>query len=378
MTWYKSLPDESITSWRVLGKLFSRHFTASRRHPKSEASWEAIIQGKDESLRAYIERFNKEAVQVSTIAHMKKFLLERGLRPRSDFAKAIGIETPTTLDEFFLKAQAYIQYEEKEAAHAVRNSRHKESNKNARQDESHRGTDKKKDDKTRDPKDYKTPAGKFREYTPLNASSERILNECAIAEFQTGKVRFPKSMPARPNVDKSKFCRFHKGHGYNNEDCIHLKDAIEILIREGHLKQYAKKQEAAREAKPVTEEKPAEDTPAMQVAMSVTRPEDFYLPDWANTETTNSSYSARERFPSAMVISGGVFSKLTVGSVKRKFNELISASASVASTFDHAKGSSSSISFYKEELPGGAPNATIPLLIRARMANFDVRRILVD
>ncbi|XP_058726284.1 uncharacterized protein LOC131597614 [Vicia villosa] len=185
-------------------------------------------------------------------------------------------------------------------------------------------------------------------------------------------------MPARPNVDKSKFCRFHKGHGHNTEDCIHLKDAIEILIREGHLKQYAKKQEATREAKPVVEEKPAEDTPAMQVAMSITRPEDFYLPDWAKSATTTSPHSAWEMFPSAMVISGGGFNKLTVGSVKRKFDELISASASKAATLDQTKGSPSSISFYKEELPGGAPNANIPLLIRARMANFDVRRILVD
>ena len=52
MAWYKSLPDESISSWRQLGRIFSRHFTASRRHPKTEASLEAIIQGKEESLRA--------------------------------------------------------------------------------------------------------------------------------------------------------------------------------------------------------------------------------------------------------------------------------------------------------------------------------------
>ncbi|XP_058784451.1 uncharacterized protein LOC131659257 [Vicia villosa] len=162
MTWYKSLPDESITSWKVLGKLFSRHFMASRRHPKSEASLEVIVQGKDESLRAYIERFNKEVVQVSTITHMKKFLLERGLRPRSDFAKAVGIETHVTLEEFFLKAQAYIQYEEKEAAHAVRNSRQEENTKGARQDDSRSGSDKKKD-KGRDSKNYKALAGKFRE-----------------------------------------------------------------------------------------------------------------------------------------------------------------------------------------------------------------------
>ncbi|XP_058785358.1 uncharacterized protein LOC131660196 [Vicia villosa] len=153
ITWYKSLPYESITSWKVLGKLFSMHFTASRRHPKSEASLKAIIQGKDESLRAYIERFNKEAVQVSTTAHMKKFLLEWGLRPRSDFAKAVRIETPATLDEFFLMAQAYIQYEEKEAAHVVCKSKQEENTKGARQDDPRRGSEKKKEDKGRDPKD---------------------------------------------------------------------------------------------------------------------------------------------------------------------------------------------------------------------------------
>ncbi|MCI75486.1 hypothetical protein A2U01_0096755, partial [Trifolium medium] len=78
----------SVSSWRDLTEQFCRHFTASRRNPKTVATLEAIIQGKDEPLRNIIERFNKEAVQVNTIDDMKKYLLERGLRPRSDFAKA--------------------------------------------------------------------------------------------------------------------------------------------------------------------------------------------------------------------------------------------------------------------------------------------------
>ncbi|XP_058786680.1 uncharacterized protein LOC131661234 [Vicia villosa] len=379
MTWYKSLPDEFITSWKGLGWLFSRHFTASCRHPKLEASLEAISQGKDESLRAYIERFNKEAVQVCTMADMKKYLLEQGLQPQSDFAKAVGIETPGTLDAFFLKAHAYIQYEEKETSHAVRNSRQEESAKRTCHEESsRRGNDKKKEYKSRDAKDYKGPAEKFREYNPLNASRERILTEFVNVEFQTGKFRFPKSMPARPNVDKSKYYRFHKGHRHNTEDCIHLKDAVEILIMEGHLKQYAKKQETPKETKAIAEEQPAEDTSTLQVAMSVTPPEDFYIPDRVGASMFLSSHSPWESFPSAMVISGGGFSKLTVGSVKQKFEELISASSSKTATLDLSRRSSALIAFYKEELPYGTPTATIPLLIRARMANFDVRRILVD
>src|SRR4051812_28800637 len=98
------------------------------------------------------------------------------------------------------------------------------------------------------------------------------------------------------------------------------------------MKQYAKKQEAAKEAKSVAEEKPTEDTPAMQVAMSITRPEDFYLPDWARISSPFSSHSPWEFFPSAMVISGGGVSKLNVGSVKQKFNELISANSSKDAT----------------------------------------------
>ncbi|XP_058787909.1 uncharacterized protein LOC131662207 [Vicia villosa] len=55
-----------------------------------------------------------------------------------------------------------------------------------------------------------------------------------------------------------------------------------------------------------------------------------------------------------------------------------SANSSKASTLDLALGGSSPISFYREELPGGAPNTTIPLIIRARMANFDVHCILIN
>ncbi|MCI93682.1 hypothetical protein A2U01_0114980, partial [Trifolium medium] len=47
-----------------------------RRHPKTVATLEAIYQGQDESLRNYIERFNKEVVQVNTTDDRKHYLLE--------------------------------------------------------------------------------------------------------------------------------------------------------------------------------------------------------------------------------------------------------------------------------------------------------------
>ena len=49
-----------------------------------------------------------------------------------------------------------------------------------------------------------------------------------------------------------------------------------------------------------------------------------------------------------------------------------------AVTFKRVKGISKLITFYLEELPGGPPNSSVPLLVRVRMANFDVHRVLVD
>lgn len=91
-----------------------------------------------------------------------------------------------------------------------------------------------------------------------------------------------------------------------------------------------------------------------------------------------SSHSPYESFTSTTVISGGGFNKLMMGSVKQKFEELILASSGKTTTLNLTKGSSAPIALYKEELLDGAPNSIILLLIHARKANFDVRRILVD
>ena len=91
-----------------------------------------------------------------------------------------------------------------------------------------------------------------------------------------------------------------------------------------------------------------------------------------------STHSRWEHFPSAMVINGGGFNDLTINSAKRKLDELVDTAPPQTVTFEKVKGRSEPITFYLEELPGGAPNSVIPLLIRARMANFDVHRVLVD
>jgi hypothetical protein len=64
MSWFKGLDDNSFDLWRELCRAFSSHFTARKRQPKTVTSLNSIIQGKEETLRDYIERFTRESIEV--------------------------------------------------------------------------------------------------------------------------------------------------------------------------------------------------------------------------------------------------------------------------------------------------------------------------
>ncbi|GAU32257.1 hypothetical protein TSUD_53840 [Trifolium subterraneum] len=119
------------------------------------------------------------------------------------------------------------------------------------------------------------------------------------------------------------------------------------------------------------------------VALAISRPEDF-LPFPNNEEKEALDYLAAhldgswENFLGALVISGGGFNPVTIGSIKRKFDELEKASPVGEIKITEVKESSVPLTFYREEVLGGSQNFQIPLLVRAKMANFDVRRILID
>ncbi|GAU45012.1 hypothetical protein TSUD_88030 [Trifolium subterraneum] len=324
---------------------------------------------------------------------MKLFLLEEGLREGTKFQEAVRILEVQTLDAFFELAQRYIKYEDKQKASEVRRPKTFEVGGPSSQREERRGDEKKREGgKVRE---AKPPKSQFTYHTPLNAPRDRILSEISNAEFKSAGIRFPKQLPAKPNVDKKKFCRFHKSYGHVTDDCVHLKDAIEILIQKGYARQYVDGQprttnnNAPRQNQlavdPASPEQHVEEENRVigGVALAISRPEDF-LPLQTDEEKGALDYLAAhldgswENFPGALVISGGGFNPITIGSIKRKFDELEKASPVEEIKITEVKESFVPLAFYREEVPGGSPNFQIPLLVRAKMANFDVRRILVD
>jgi len=79
--------------------------------------------------------------------------------------------------------------------------------------------------------------------------------------------------------------------------------------------------------------------------------------------------------PFRQCITGGTLN-ISMGNMKRKFEELMSVNSLVPSN-SNIRGRQP-LAFYDSELPGGVLNLTIPLLVRASMANTDVRRVLID
>jgi hypothetical protein len=127
ITWFKNLRRNFIDSWSDICYQFTTHFTAPRAQPNTVASLEVIIQGRSEPLRDYIERFNKEVVQViGADETMKRYLIAKGLRKGTDAKKVIRLDRPRTLNEFLAIARIYITYEEELYADSLNKSRKEE------------------------------------------------------------------------------------------------------------------------------------------------------------------------------------------------------------------------------------------------------------
>ena len=77
---------------------------------------------------------------------------------------------------------------------------------------------------------------KFESYIPLAVNKAQILNVIANESY----LKRPHPINHGPNVDKIRYCSFHKDYGHTTKDCQKLKNAneIEYHIKKGMLEEY--------------------------------------------------------------------------------------------------------------------------------------------
>ena len=73
------------------------------------------------------------------------------------------------------------------------------------------------------------------QYTPSNMPLEQVLMQIK----DDPSLKWPEKMKGDPNKrNRNKYCRFHKDHGHDTDECFDLKQQIENLIRQGKLRNF--------------------------------------------------------------------------------------------------------------------------------------------
>ena len=207
-------------------------------------------QRRDESLRNFLARFNAAATEIPDLnEHVAMSTLKMGPKP-SKLTFSIDKSSPKDYAALLGKAHKYALAEEQAASHRQAEGKSAKKGNKATKVRSSGG-----DGSTRrlSPKS-RAYRGRFDTYTPLTMPRERVLMEIEKENF----LEKPQPMRTPPTKrTKNKYCRYHRDHGHNTEDCIQLKDAIEDLIRPGHLDRYIRRQPTSAAA-PSTVNPPAE------------------------------------------------------------------------------------------------------------------------
>ncbi|XP_075473920.1 uncharacterized protein LOC142504971 [Primulina tabacum] len=123
--WFEGLAPQSISSFKEFQKVFSHHFSSSKKYKKTAFSIFEVKQSPEEILRAYIRRFNRVALDIRTCAtETKTTAFTQGLR-EGEFFKSLTKKVPGNFEDLLSRAEKYINIEEaqKQKREAVKKER---------------------------------------------------------------------------------------------------------------------------------------------------------------------------------------------------------------------------------------------------------------
>ncbi|XP_058208127.1 uncharacterized protein LOC131321138 [Rhododendron vialii] len=250
--WFNKLPPGSIRSFKELSTSFVSYFIAGQRYGKPATHLLTVKQGRWESLREYTTRFNKEVVQIEEADDSVSITAYIAGLYSGQFLYLLSQEPPKTLAELMLRAQKHMNAEEAVYARRSRNSfdlyagpsqvgEFPPSNRKRRESTRKTGRqpkNKKMDSRSSPKRGGGPPQGKYKQFTPLIATAEQILSILQ----NDPDLKCPEKLKTDPNRRaKDKYCRFHRDHGHNTDDCINLKQQIKELIQRGRLQCFATK-----------------------------------------------------------------------------------------------------------------------------------------
>uniref|UniRef100_A0A2N9F125 Integrase catalytic domain-containing protein n=1 Tax=Fagus sylvatica TaxID=28930 RepID=A0A2N9F125_FAGSY len=244
----QGVPDEIMCrSFAQLSRLFFNHFIGGQRYGRPTTHLLNVKQKEGETLRSYLTRFNKETLLVDG-ADDKVVLTAfiSGLQS-GDFLFSVYKDPPSTMTEMMYEAQRYMNGEEALLARDQTTGKKRKGDHADRPAEPHETRPKAQRNRNRRQED-RSGRGfneRFNRFTPLNALVDHIFMQIR----NDPALKWPGKLLTDPDKrPRDKYCRFHRDHGHNTEDCYDLKRQIEELIKQGKLQRFIEK--GQREGRP--------------------------------------------------------------------------------------------------------------------------------
>lgn len=189
-----------------------------------------IRQGPSESLKSYLDRFNKATLLVEDPG--EKFFVAafmKGLHSGS-FCKALTVWKPRIMDEVRVRVDKHIEAEE---SNARKREKRVESMDPLPNGYNHNalGRTKGEIEETKAKKMLNRPVTE-ETYTPLNAKLSTVLDD----SLHDNTIRSPAPFVGTLGRNSTSYCRCHRADGHTTDDCWMLKQRSRSSIREGTSK----------------------------------------------------------------------------------------------------------------------------------------------
>uniref|UniRef100_A0A2N9H4Y6 Uncharacterized protein n=1 Tax=Fagus sylvatica TaxID=28930 RepID=A0A2N9H4Y6_FAGSY len=257
--WFKKLIPGSIGSFAQLSHSFFNHFIGGQRCGRPTTHLLNVRQREGETLRSYLTRFNKETLLVDG-ADDKVVLTAfiSGLQS-GDFLFSVYKDPPTSMSEMMYEAQRYMNGEDALQARDTGKKRRNDYADRPNETLESKPKMQRNQGKKREDRNRRGSNERFNHFTPLNAPVDRIFMQIK----DDPALRWPGKLLTNPDRRaKDKYCRFHRDHGHNTDDCYDLKRQIEELIKQGKLQRFVERDQRegrppqARPQRPPVEDRP--------------------------------------------------------------------------------------------------------------------------